>query len=237
MQLEIIYEDKDILVCFKPAGVATQTAKFSNQDMVSLLKNYLAKQTGSKSPYVGVIHRLDQPVSGLLVFGKNQKAASLLSKQIQDGDANKDYIALCEGTLEEKNGTLVHYLEKDSETKLAEVVSEEEYNKLYKEQDGTSHKKAILGYEVEKEFGDSSIIKVHLQTGRFHQIRAQFSYIGHALLGDTKYGTVMSREISMKKRINKIALCAYRLVLKHPVTGKEMEFVLDEKYLPEWYRR
>ena len=237
MQLEIIYEDKDILVCFKPAGVATQTAKFSNQDMVSLLKNYLARQTGSKSPYVGVIHRLDQPVSGLLVFGKNQKAAGLLSKQIQDGDANKDYIALCEGTLGEKSGTLVHYLRKDSETKLAKVVSEEEYNKLYKEQDATSHKKAILSYEVEKEFGDSSIIKVHLQTGRFHQIRAQFSYIRHALLGDTKYGTVMSREISMKKRINKIALCAYRLVLKHPVTGKEMEFVLDEKYLPEWYRR
>lgn len=237
MQLEIIYEDKDILVCFKPAGVATQTAKFSNQDMVSLLKNYLARQTGSKSPYVGVIHRLDQPVSGLLVFGKNQKAAGLLSKQIQNGDANKDYIALCEGTLGGKSGTLVHYLEKDSETKLAKVVSEEEYNKLYKEQDATSHKKAILSYEVEKEFGDSSIIKVHLQTGRFHQIRAQFSYIRHALLGDTKYGTAMSREISMKKRINKIALCAYRLVLKHPVTGKEMEFVLDEKYLPEWYRR
>lgn len=248
MQLEIIYEDKDILVCFKPAGVATQTAKFSNQDMVSLLKNYLAKQTGSKAPYVGVIHRLDQPVSGLLVFGKNQKAAGLLSKQIQDGNANKDYIALCEGTLEGKSGTLVHYLRKDSETKLAKVVSEEEYNELYKEQtvtksklskeqDATSHKKAILSYEVEKEFGDSSIIKVHLQTGRFHQIRAQFSYIGHALLGDTKYGTAMSREISMKKRINKIALCAYRLVLKHPVTGKEMEFVLDEKYLPEWYRR
>lgn len=237
MQLEIIYEDKDILVCFKPAGVATQTAKFSNQDMVSLLKNYLARQTGSKSPYVGVIHRLDQPVSGLLVFGKNQKAAGLLSKQIQDGEANKDYIALCEGTIEEKKGTLVHYLRKGSETKLAKVVSEEEYNKLYKEQDATSHKKAVLSYEVEKEFGDSSIIKVHLQTGRFHQIRAQFSYIGHALLGDTKYGTAMSREISMKKRINKIALCAYRLVLKHPVTGKEMEFVLDEKYLPEWYRR
>lgn len=248
MQLEIIYEDKDILVCYKPAGVATQTAKFSDQDMVSLLKNYLAKQTGSKAPYVGVIHRLDQPVSGLLVFGKNHKAAGLLSKQIQDGNANKDYIALCEGTLGEKSGTLVHYLRKDSETKLAKVVSEEEYNELYKEQtvtksklskeqDATSHKKAILSYEVEKEFGDSSIIKVYLQTGRFHQIRAQFSYIGHALLGDTKYGTVMSREISMKKRINKIALCAYRLVLKHPVTGKEMEFVLDERYLPEWYRR
>ena len=74
MQLNIIYEDKYILVCFKPAGIATQTAKLSSQDMVSLIKNYLAKQGAGKSPYVGVIHRLDQPVSGLLVFAKNQRA-------------------------------------------------------------------------------------------------------------------------------------------------------------------
>lgn len=247
MQLNIIYEDKYILVCFKPAGIATQTAKLSSQDMVSLIKNYLAKQGAGKSPYVGVIHRLDQPVSGLLVFAKNQKAAGLLSKQIQDGNANKDYIAFCSGTLEVKNGTLVHYLRKDSETKLAKVVNEEEWNKLNKEknvtkselnkeQDTIFYKKAILTYEVEKEFEDSSIIKVHLQTGRFHQIRAQFSFIGNALLGDEKYGTAVSRELSMKRRINKIALCAYRLVLKHPTTGKEMEFVLDENYLPVWYK-
>ena len=112
MQLEIIYEDKDILVCFKPAGVATQTASFSSQDMVSILKNYLAKQTKEKDPYVGVIHRLDQPVSGLLVFAKNQKAAASLSKQIQDGNANKDYIACCSGILENKSGTLMHYIKK-----------------------------------------------------------------------------------------------------------------------------
>ena len=221
MQLEIIYEDREILVCFKPAGVATQTAKLSSQDMVSLIKNYLAKQKGDKSPYVGVIHRLDQPVSGLLVFAKNQKAAASLSRQIQDGNANKDYLALCEGTLEAKEGTLVHYIMKNSVTNLAKAITENEYKSLYenvvvnrkdKEQEKSLYKKAILTYEVEKEFEDSSIIKIHLQTGRFHQIRAQFSFIGHALLGDAKYGTATSRNVSMKKRINKIALCAYRLV-------------------------
>lgn len=227
MQLEVIYEDRDIMVCFKPAGIATQTAKVSSQDMVSMLKNYLAKQNGQKASYVGVIHRLDQPVSGLLVFAKNQKAAADLSKQIQDGNANKDYIALCKGTLEEKNGTLVHWIAKDAVTKLAKVKEESDSN---------TYKKAILSYEVEQELEDSSIIKVHLQTGRFHQIRAQFSFIGHALLGDVKYGSMESREISMKKRINKIALCAYRLVFKHPTTGKEMEFILDKKYLPQWYK-
>ena len=250
MKLEIIYEDKEIIVCYKPPGVATQTASLSGQDMVSLLKNYLAKQTKEKSPYIGVIHRLDQPVSGLLVFAKNQKAASSLSKQIQDGNANKNYIAMCSGILEEKSGTLVHYSKKDSVTKLAKVIDVDEFdrnpeiksekpsneNKKSKETDSSSYKKAVLTYEVEKEFEQVSIIKVQLQTGRFHQIRAQFSHIGHALLGDSKYGNSISRELSMKKKINKVALCAYRLVLKHPVTGKKMEFILEKKYLPEWYK-
>lgn len=250
MKLEIIYEDKEIIVCYKPPGVATQTASLSGQDMVSLLKNYLAKQTKEKSPYIGVIHRLDQPVSGLLVFAKNQRAAASLSKQIQDGNANKDYIAMCSGILEEKSGTLVHYSKKDSVTKLAMVADVDEFdrnpeiksekpsneNKKSKETDSSSYKKAVLTYEVEKEFEQVSIIKVQLQTGRFHQIRAQFSHIGHALLGDSKYGNSISRELSMKKKINKVALCAYRLVLKHPVTGKKMEFILEKKYLPEWYK-
>ena len=237
MQLEVIYEDKDILVCFKPAGVATQTASLSSQDMVSMIKNYLAKQTKEKSPYVGVIHRLDQPVSGLLVFAKNQKAAAVLSKEIQDGTANKDYIACCSGILENKTGNLIHYIMKDPVTKLAKTLDENAYVKLQEEkkEESTGYKKSILTYEVEKEEDNSSIIKVHLQTGRFHQIRAQFSNIGNSLLGDVKYGNNRSRELSMKKRINKIALCANHLVLKHPVTGKEMEFTLDKKYLPKWY--
>ena len=238
MQLNIIYEDTDILICYKPAGVATQTAKLSGQDMVSLIKNYLAKKENIKNPYVGVIHRLDQPVSGLLVFAKNQKAAGTLSKQIQDGNANKDYIAMCFGILEEKSGELIHYIRKNSMTSLAKAINEKDFLNMQTENKEESffYKKAILSYEVEKEFEDSSIIKVHLQTGRFHQIRAQFSQIGHPLLGDAKYSPMISRELSMKKRINKIALCANHLTLKHPVTGKEMEFVLDEKYLPQWYK-
>lgn len=271
MQLNIIYEDKDMLVCFKPAGIATQTASLSHQDMVSMIKNYLAKQGAGKSPYVGVIHRLDQPVSGLLVFAKNQKSAAGLSKQIQDGNVNKDYIAFCSGVLEKKKGTLCHYIMKDSMSKLAKVLDEEqfvqykesdtrysvqihEYDKIQKaqlqesnemqliqkgrldkEKTISSYKKAILTYEIEKEFEDSSIVKIHLQTGRFHQIRAQFSAIGHALLGDEKYSTVESRKLSIEKRISEIALCANHLIFKHPVTGKEMEFFLEEKYLPNWY--
>ena len=238
MELNVIYEDKDILICYKPAGIATQTAKLSGQDMVSLLKNYLAKKENIKNPYVGVIHRLDQPVSGLLVFAKNQKAAGNLSKQIQDGNANKDYIAMCSGILDEKAGELTHYIRKDSATKLAKALDENSFLKMQaeKNEESNEYKKAILTYEVEKETEDCSIIKVHLQTGRFHQIRAQFSCMGHSLLGDAKYGTPVSRELSMKKRMNKIALCANHLTLKHPTTGKEMDFALGEKYLPRWYK-
>jgi len=231
MKLDIIYEDKEIIVCYKPAGVATQTASLGSPDMVSMLKNYLAKK--GEENYLGVIHRLDQMVSGLLVFAKTKKAAAALSKQIQDGSANKDYLALCYGVPKEKTGTLVHYMMKDPQTKLAKVIPEEKMSSEL----SASYKKAILDYEVEDERENCAILKIHLQTGRFHQIRAQFAAIGNVLLGDVKYGTVQSKEFSAKEKINTVALCAYRLVLKHPITGKDMEFVLNNKQLPNWYQK
>lgn len=231
MQLDIIYEDKDILVCYKPAGIATQTASLSGQDMVSILKNYLSKKEGKKSPYIGIIHRLDQPVSGLLVFAKNQKASASLSKQIQGNQANKDYIALCAGSLENDKGTLRHYIMKDPIKNMAKTIHVDQYV----QNQGESYKEAILNYEIEKELEKCTLIKVHLQTGRFHQIRAQFAAIGHPLLGDGKYATLESRELSATKKINKIALCANQLMFKHPVTGQEMKFFLEKNYLPDWY--
>lgn len=237
MQLDILYEDKEILVCYKPAAVATQTAKLSSQDMVSMIKNYLAKKDKSKVPYVGIIHRLDMPVSGLLVFAKNKKAAANLSKQIQDGNANKDYIALCSGTLVHKKGTLIHYISKDARTNMAKAIDEDAYAKLQEtEKDKASeYKKAVLSYEVKQEKEDATLINIHLETGRFHQIRAQFAAIGNPLLGDGKYATVESRELSLKKQIGTIALCANQLSFLHPLTGKKMEFILKEDFLPKWY--
>ena len=247
MKLDIIYEDKEIIVCYKPSGVATQTASLGSPDMVSMLKNYLTKK--GEGNYLGVIHRLDQMVSGLLVFAKTKKSAAALSKQIQDGNANKDYLALCYGVPEERKGTLVHYMMKDPQTKLAKVMSEKEQNlknnragktvanKIGTDNPLTHYKKAVLNYEVEEEREDCSVLRIHLQTGRFHQIRAQFAAIGNVLLGDVKYGTVQSKEFSAKEKINTVALCAYRLVLKHPITGKDMEFVLNNKQLPNWYQK
>lgn len=236
MKLKVIYEDKDIIICFKPAGIASQTAGISGQDMVSIIKNYFVKAGAEKNPYLGVIHRLDQPVSGLLVFAKNKKSAAALSKQIQGGNANKDYIALCYGRFQEKKGTLIHYVKKDEKIKSACAVSEQEYlQKKKQNEDISSYKKAILGYEVAAEYEDASLVKIHLQTGRFHQIRVQFSACGHSLLGDVKYGTSESKQVSALKRITKVALCAYRLVINHPSGGKKMEFLLAQEDMPDWY--
>ena len=216
MKLDIIYEDKDIIVCYKPAGIATQTASLSSPDMVNIIKNHLAKTQKEKSPYVGVVHRLDQPVSGLLVFAKNKKAAANLSKQIQDGNANKDYLAMCYKVPKEKEGTLIHYMIKNPVTKLAEICEEDNLK--------ASYKKAILDYKVERDLEDASILKIHLQTGRFHQIRVQMAHAGMPLLGDVKYGSERECQAGRDLGIRSVALCAYKLVFQHPVTGKKMSF-------------
>lgn len=221
MKPKIIYEDKQLLVCVKPAGMATQTSRLAEPDLVSLLKNHLAAKGES---YLGVVHRLDQPVSGLLVFAKTKEAAADLSRQLGTGTANKYYYACCAGIPEEAKGKLVHYLARDGKSNLARIV--EEGNR-----DG---KRAELQYFLEEKKGDCSILRIELMTGRFHQIRAQLSAIGHPLLGDRKYGTEKTQRLSREKGIRFVALCAYRLEFRHPKTGKNMEFLLSGEDLPAW---
>lgn len=227
--MKVIYEDQDILVCFKPAGVPTQTALLAEQDMVTLIKNYLVKQGAGKNPYLGIVHRLDQPVSGILVFGKNKRASSILLKE-------KEYYALCLDHLVEKEGELKHYLWKNPETKRAQIKAEKEIKKQAASgnQKEKEVKEARLFYRVMEEREEESLVKIKLDTGRFHQIRAQFSAIGHPLLGDRKYGNERSMALSVKNRISSIALCAGCLKLIHPVTKKEMVFCLTEEDFPHW---
>lgn len=234
MKTAIIYEDKDILVVHKPVGLATQTARIGQADVVSELKNYLAvqdKQTmnaygnqpmssrGKKTEnYLGVIHRLDQPVEGLLVFAKNKAAAAALTKQLADGTLNKQYYAVICGQPIRKDGELVDYLVK--EDNMAKVVTgqQEQYAEA---------KKAILQYRVMQEAASPeylSLVDVHIDTGRFHQIRAQMAHAGMALLGDAKYGNDAAKETASKLGIRNVALCAYSLTCKHPVTNKELHF-------------
>ena len=225
MNYKIIFEDKDVLVCYKPPGIATQTRSLGQQDMVTLLKNYLSKTGSPRDPYLGLIHRLDQPVSGLLVFAKNKKAASDLSLQLQkqeDSSFHKEYIAICAGIPERKEDTLVHYLGKNDAAGLA-IVEERVDNRK-------ENKLARLSFKVLKELEESALVSITLDTGRFHQIRAQFSYIGHPLLGDRKYGNDLSSRLAYEKGLRSVALCACRLTFIHPSTKESMTF----HYTPEW---
>ena len=212
MKTHILYEDKEILVCHKPAGLAVENAAIGRMDMVSELKNYM------KSAYLGVVHRLDQPVEGLLVFAKNQKAAAHLSKQLQQNTLNKEYFAVVCGQPDSAQGRLVDYLTKDSKTRMAKVVDKE----------NAEGKEAILEYEVletiQRDDVELSLLKIQIQTGRFHQIRAQLSNAGMPILGDQKYGNEVSDKVSLTTGTKNVALCACSLNFNHPVTGKNISF-------------
>ena len=215
---EILYEDDQILVCHKPAGVPVQTKKIGTQDMESILKNYLfihsSHHAGHKPPYLAVIHRLDQPVEGVLVFAKNKKAAAGLTRQITTGNIVKEYLAVTDRMSEKRQGRLEDYLIKNGRTNTSEVVTSKT----------SGAKKAVLDYEVihqisdeRTESGKRILIKIHLETGRHHQIRVQMAHAGMPLLGDRKYNP---GEISQLP----LGLCSCHLIFRHPITGKKMEF-------------
>lgn len=213
----ILYEDKDIIVWHKPAGIATQTARVGQADMVSETANYL------KSPYVGVVHRLDQPVEGILVFAKNKEAAAKLSRQATGEIMRKEYLALVCGRNIPREGELVDYLLKDGKTNISRIVPPEV----------KGAKKAVLEYEVIKEIlsekrdnnQDSlALVKILLHSGRHHQIRVQMAGAGMPLLGDHKYGGQTALELSARLGVRETALCAYRLSFVHPRTGERMQF-------------
>lgn len=220
MNFEIIYEDADILVCYKPSGVPTQTSKFGQEDMVSLLKNYLYQnQKEKKEPYIAVIHRLDQPVEGLLVFGKTPHATKELSKSMQKSDFGRYYKAVICNTPQNKQGMLEDYLVKDGKTNISRIAGKSEKDA----------KKALLFYEVLEtitERGEQrSLVKIKLETGRHHQIRVQMANMGCPIWGDTKYGQSQMQEKSWRA----MALCSYRLEIEHPRTRKKLEFQIEPK--------
>lgn len=210
--MKIVYEDKDQIVIHKPAGVATQTARLGEKDLVSEVKNHIAKESGSSNPYVAVINRLDQPVEGIVLFAKNAKAAAALTSQLQDGTMQKFYYAVVAGQMDMPEGTLIDYMEKDARSNLSRVVSEASRNA----------KKAILSYEVKANLEKMQLLQIQLLTGRHHQIRVQFSHRNHPLVGDTKYGSPESILLSREVQARVPSLCAFCLKWKHPVTKKEV---------------
>ncbi len=214
MKTEIIYEDKMLLVVRKPAGLAVQTARVAQADVASELKNYL------KTPYLGVIHRLDQPVEGLLVFAKTKEAAAALSGQLGEGVLKKRYYTAICGKPVAEQGELVDYLYKDTKANRSLVVGQQDRIRY------PEAKKAVLRYRLlaYAEEQDRSLLEIQIDTGRFHQIRAQMAHAGMALLGDVKYGEAEAKGTSGSQGGDNLALCAYYLEFQHPAQKKRMCF-------------
>ncbi len=193
MRTKIILETADILVCEKPAGLAVQSMSGYQADLVSELKNYLSEKCGRKNPYLGLIHRLDQPVEGLLAVARTKAAAADLSRRLADGTLKKKYLAILDGIPRQKEDTLIHYLKKDARTNRACICDDP--------QDGA--KRAQLSYRILEEKNGHALAEIEITTGRFHQIRAQMAQAGYPLAGDARYGKTSGS--------GGLALCAYYL--------------------------
>lgn len=207
--LKVLYENNHIIVVEKPVNVPSQKDKTNDEDMITIIKEYLKEKYNKKgNVYLALIHRLDRPVGGVMVFAKTSKAASRLCNQVRNREMQKIYLAIVDGKLEKTKGKLENYLLKNERTNTSKVVNSETKNA----------KLAILEYEVLKynEETNLSLVKIKLHTGRHHQIRLQFSNIGHALYGDQKYGT--------RGKGKQICLWAYELTIKNPITNEKQTF-------------
>ncbi len=215
--LKVLYEDNSVIVVYKEAGILSQKDKDNDTSLLDMVKEYVKKKYNKPgNVYIGLVHRLDRNVSGVMVFARNSKSASRLSEEVRNGKLKKEYIAVVEGIIEEESGTFKDYLVKDS--KFNTKVTDEKHGKL-----------SVLDYRVIKRDykKNRTLVKINLKTGRHHQIRVQFASRGHALCGDTRYGNTKGY----------IALCANKLTFIHPITKKEMTFEInlpDNKYFTDF---
>ncbi len=206
-KINIIYEDNHLLVVEKPINIPVQEDSSGDIDLLTILKRYRIKNENKKGDaYLGLVHRLDRPVSGIIVFAKTSKAATRLSKQIQNNTFHKTYFAVIEGKIKEE-GIFEDYLTKDKKTNTSYVTDKEK------------GKYSKLEYKVLSSKENMSLVKIKLITGRSHQIRVQFSTRGHPLVGDSRYGNNISN-------IN-IALFSQSITFLHPITKKELTFSLE----------
>ncbi|HEX3043149.1 MAG TPA: RluA family pseudouridine synthase [Bacillota bacterium] len=208
--LKILYEDNHLLVVEKPVNVPSQADSSGDPDLLTLLKKDLKERYQKPgNVYLGLVHRLDRPVGGVMVFAKTSKAAARLSEQIKaKREFIKIYRAVIFGTMEQPSGTLRHFLLKTPEENIVNVVSKTE----------PGAKEAILDFQVMDTKGGLSLVQINLQTGRSHQIRVQFAAAGRPLYGDQKYGAGKS------KPGEQLALWATELQFPHPTKNEPVYF-------------
>ena len=215
---QILYEDADIILLRKPPGIPSQTGRLKEKDMVSILKNYRAEK--QEEPYIALIHRLDQPVEGILLAAKTKEAAAELSRQSAEHRMGKYYRVIVYNRHERplvqgEKGMLTDYLLKNGKTNCSAVA----------EKGTKGAKKAQLTYEVLWADETLADLSVKLETGRHHQIRVQMANAGLPLAGDLKYGK--AEDEFVQKAGGYIALCFVKISLLHPNTQKKMEFEIE----------
>ncbi|GFZ88567.1 RNA pseudouridine synthase [Compostibacillus humi] len=208
MKIPILYEDNHLLIAEKPVNVPVQGDRSGDSDLLTILKKDLKiRYQKPGNVYLGLVHRLDRPVGGAIVFAKTSKAASRLSDMIRRQALERKYFAVVHGTPKEKKDQLVNYLYKDKRQNKVFVVTP----------DHPKAKRAVLDYEIMESYKDLSLLSVHLHTGRSHQIRVQLSNAGYPLFGDQKYGE------HVNKKGQQIALWSHAIRFEHPVRKELIE--------------
>lgn len=215
--LNVIFEDNHLLVVEKPAGLPSQGDQTGDPSVLDLAKGYLKEKYNKPgNVFVGLIHRLDRPVGGLMVLAKTSKGASRLSEQFRTREVEKKYLALVEGNFAETQGRLEHFLGAGPQNKVKVSATAKE-----------GYKQAALHFvclqHQHQKYPLCRFLEIDLETGRKHQIRAQLAFAGHAIVGDRKYGS----RIPLKS--GRIALVAHKLTFSHPVTQDELRFELPLK--------
>lgn len=217
-KLNVIYEDNHIIVVEKIPNIPSQSDVTGDIDMLTLVKEYIKeKYQKPGNVYIGLVHRLDRPVGGIMVFARTSKAASRLSNQIREKTFKKEYLAIVDGKINNE-GTLENYLYKDEKNNTSKVVDKNKKNSKFAKLDYK-----LLVYDKEN---DLSLVKINLHTGRHHQIRVQLANTGHSIYGDQKYG---------KRGKNKqIALWAYKVTFEHPTKKEKISFECFPKPIGIW---
>lgn len=207
--LRILYEDNHLIAVYKSAGILVQGDKTGDPCLMDEVKRYLKeKYQKPGNVFLGLLHRLDRPVLGIVLFAKTGKGASRLSEQFRSHTVEKRYVTLVEGCPKEKSKMLIHYIKKNQQTNTVTVYDRETPDALYAE----------LSYEVIAKGEKTSLLEVTLKTGRSHQIRAQLARIGCPIVGDVKYGA--TKPLSDAS----VALCAVSLSFS-TATGNERKYI------------
>lgn len=205
MELEVLYEDNHILVAVKPQNMPSMPDASGDMDLLTAVKSYVKEKYGKPGEaYIGLVHRLDRPTGGVMVFARTSKAAARLCKQFAEKSMEKEYLAVVRGSIEPREGILVHWLEKDEDENLVKTVPEGQ------------GKRAELRYKTLQYKDGLSLLNIQLMTGRGHQIRVQLAAGGHPIIGDMKYGR--------NEKKGNLMLWAYRLTIEHPTKKERMTF-------------